>query len=90
MSFIKVEHIIQDNPKIWYTYKPENNITPFEIAEIVPFLIKASRHLQEAFVGDKITGDLFDKLSPEAKRHFIGNSGAEVGGFIADTVIRVN
>jgi hypothetical protein len=71
MSFIKIEPIIHDNPTIWYTYKPESNITPFEIAEIVPFLIKASRHLQEAFVGDKITGDLFDKLSVDSKRHFI-------------------
>jgi len=74
MSYLIVtENIMGDPPTILYSYKPTEDITPFQLAEIVPFLIKASLsgRLYEAFVGEKITGDLFDKLSPESKRHFV-------------------
>ena len=46
-----------DNPLKFYTFAPESDITSSEIAEII---------------GGKITVDLFNKLSPDAKRHFIG------------------
>ena len=46
-----------DNPLKFYTFAPQSDITSSEITEII---------------GGKITVDLFNKLSPDAKRHFIG------------------
>ena len=45
-----------DNPPKSFTFEPRSDIKSSEIAEII---------------GGKITVDLYNKLSPDAQRHFI-------------------
>ena len=72
---LTVEKYWSSSPKKQYIYKPQEDISSFELATLIPYLIasvgisKQTDHqiLQQ---GLKIGDEVFLKLSEKCKRHF--------------------
>lgn len=75
MSFVKSEtfSFSSDIRKTQYFYEPKDDIKLHELAEIVPYLIKASKNWESYQKGVPISRELFENLSELAQRHFTSN-----------------
>jgi hypothetical protein len=51
-------------------YEPKDDIEVHELAEIVPYLIKASKVWDSYQKGAPISPELVDQLSVQSQRHF--------------------
>lgn len=57
-------------PETRYFYEPKDDIEVHELAEIVPYLIKASRVWESYQQGAPISLELFKQLPVQSQRHF--------------------
>jgi len=69
-GILRSETFSGSRPETGYAYKPEKDIETFELAEIVVYLMQASKDLDSYTAGTKITDVAYERLSEKSQRHF--------------------